>query len=163
MLLLQLHLRWLSLTPWALCPTQAHPERHINWWHFPSIAQLDPSSWPLQVLFSVFFYGHLYPVSLSLEGYIATEFQVAFHWVSRLLNFVVTHTQPSNTTQFFFILITHRPQNQPQQLGCTALYTIAPTLEPLECTTARSQQLPLPNTSEVSTWLNETFGRDSLW
>lgn len=88
-----------------------------------------------------------------LEGYIAAEFQLAFHWVSRSLNFVVTHTKPSNTTQFIFIFITHRGQSQPQQLGCTALYTTPPTLEPLECTTARSQQFSLPTTSGVLDWM----------
>lgn len=66
-----------SLSP--LCPTQARPERQINWWHFPpSTARLDPSSWPLQFFFSEVLCGHLWPVSLSLRATLSLNSELPF-------------------------------------------------------------------------------------
>lgn len=161
MLVHQLHHTWLSLTPWALCAPPGTP-REPEQLALPSLKHGYTSAPDLCSFYFQCFLQPSMPCVPFLEEYTATEFQVAFHWVTRLLSFVATHTA-SNTTQFFFLFITHRAQSQPQQLGYTALHTTPPTLEPLECTTAHSQQCSVPSISEVSTWLVETFGRGGLW
>lgn len=78
-LLVQLHFRWLSLTPWALRAPARHTQRaRTTAGTSPSKARLHQCSWPLQFLFSV----------LSMAAYDLCPFPWEIHccWIPSCLS-----------------------------------------------------------------------------
>lgn len=100
---------WVNIFCYELMISKELGQFHTEWGWTQSVSELPQVFFLRPPMFRLPF----------LQGYFATEFQVAFHWVTRLLNLIVTAPVWMQLSPFSSS-IPKEPHSQSQQLRCTA-------------------------------------------